>query len=783
VSLGRLLILAQAFAGLLDAQGIITTVAGNGTFGSNGDGGLATSAELQIIDGVAVDNAGNIYIADSGRIRKVNLQGTITTIAGTGAFGFNGDGGPAVNAQLAGTAGVAVDSSGNVYIADIGNHRIRMVNPAGIISTVAGNGNQGFSGDGGPATSAQLTQPADVAVDGIGNLYIADGTRIRKVNVAGIITTIAGNGTMGFSGDGGPARAAQLVSPRRVAADSSGNVYIADSNRVRKVTAAGGITTLAGDGSPSFGGDGGPANSAQINAPSGLGIDGAGNLYIADFFDNRIRKVSPSGIIATIAGSGVMGFSGDGGPAVRAQMNNPSAVAVSRSGESYIADRGNARIRKVTAAAADIVLTITSGDKQIAQASQAFPLPLVVRTVDSQGNPVAGAIVSWTVVSGVATLSSAFATTDSNGQASITVVAGTSGPIGIAAIAGGLSVTFSLSPAPNCTPAKLLITSGLGGLTFASGFPVAVTVRVADDCGTAQNLGMVTANISNGDTPVILTPAGGGNWTGTWTPLHLQPQVTLTVSASASQSSGVVLFGSASFTVMLVAKNGPPLIRSINTAFGSPDISQNDYIEIHGTNLSQGILGPSPLLPQLDGVTVTVNGNQALLYYVSPIQINALTPLDSTTGLALVVVTVNGATAGFTVNLRPVTPAFLKFDIAGHVTATHADGKFVGPPPLGPGFTPVAPGEEFVIYAVGFGLPSTPVAAGSLTQFGQLPVLPVCTIGSVPVNVVFAGLNGFAGLYQINLIVPMGAVNGDNPVSCTYGGQMTPPGTVLSVQR
>jgi sugar lactone lactonase YvrE len=233
---------------------------------------------------VAVDSVGNVYIADLGnkRIRKVS-GGTITTIAGNGAAGFSGDGGPATSASLSAPYGVALDSTGSLYTADNDNNRIRKVS-GGTITTVAGNGNLGFSGDGGPATSASLAQPEGLAVDSSGNLYIADtrNHRIRKLS-GGTITTIAGNGTPGFSGDGGPATSASLYNPGGVAVDSAGNLYIADSNnnRIRKVS-GGTITTVAGNGNAGFSGDGGPATSASLNYPIGIAVDSAGDLYTAD---------------------------------------------------------------------------------------------------------------------------------------------------------------------------------------------------------------------------------------------------------------------------------------------------------------------------------------------------------------------------------------------------------------------------------------------------------------------------------------------------------------------
>jgi len=335
-------------------------VAGNGTDGFSGDGGPATSALLSFPHGAAVDSEGNLFIADQNnhRIRKVDAStGVISTVAGNGIFGFNGDGGPATLARLDGPVGVAVDNEGNLFIADINNHRIRKVDAStGVISTVAGNGARGFSGDGGPAISAQLHAPYDVAFDSSGNLFIADmsNNRIRKVDATtGIISTVAGNGIDGFSGDGGLATQASLDRPFGVAVDSSGTLFIADTDnhRVRKVDATTGIiSTVAGDGTFGFSGDGSPATLARLNSPSEVAFDSSGNLFISDWGNDRIRKVDAStGVISTVAGDGTASFGGDGGPATLASLNLPSGLAFDSEGTLFIADQLNHRIRKVEA--------------------------------------------------------------------------------------------------------------------------------------------------------------------------------------------------------------------------------------------------------------------------------------------------------------------------------------------------------------------------------------------------------------------------------------------------
>ena len=331
------------------ANGTISTVAGNGSPGYSGDGGAATSAEIMNPAGVAVDSAGNLYIADASnyRIRKVAANGVISTVAGNGNPGYSGDGGPATSATMMHPAAVAVDVAGNLYIADSGNSSIRKVAVSDTISTVAGGGiagysggsSGGYSGDGGPATDASLDYPSGVATDLAGNLYIADtyNQRIRKVAVDGTISLVAGNGNAGYSGDGAAASNATLYYPAGVTVDSAGALYIADSanHRVRKVAASGVISTVAGNGSPGYSGDGGPATMAMLMHPAGVAVDAAGNLYIADSSNNRVREVAADGTISTVAGDGARNVS----------LYDPSSVALDPAGNLFIADAYNQLIR------------------------------------------------------------------------------------------------------------------------------------------------------------------------------------------------------------------------------------------------------------------------------------------------------------------------------------------------------------------------------------------------------------------------------------------------------
>jgi len=392
----------------VNPSGAISTFAGTGICGYSGDGGPAAAAMMSGPEGLAIDHLGNLFFSDPGnhRIRKITPAGTITTVAGNGISGYSGDGGPATQASLSGPVAISIDPAGKMYISDSSFFVIRMVDAAGIIHTVAGNGTFGFSGDGGPATSAQLAGATGVAADGSGNFYIADNGnfRIRKVDSSGTITTWAGgastlnsgsggpatgaglgqtygvllsggklyistvgniwsmnqstqiinliagnaNGSVGFSGDGNPALSTSLSYPWSMAVDRTGNLLVADSNnnRIRRINSSQIVSTIAGG----YLGDGGPATAASLSLAflgGQTATDAAGNLYIADINANRVRKVSPTGKITTIAGTGMTGYSGDGGPATAATLNTPFTVVVDIAGNVFIGDTGNGVIRKV----------------------------------------------------------------------------------------------------------------------------------------------------------------------------------------------------------------------------------------------------------------------------------------------------------------------------------------------------------------------------------------------------------------------------------------------------
>lgn len=345
----------------IPTNGIILSVAGKAAGSYSGDGGQATNANLNNPFCVVADSAGNFFIGDANnnRIRKVSTNGIITTVAGGGASGI-GDGGPATNATLNYPNGVAVDASGNIFFNEVFNYRVRKVGTNGIITTVAGNGTASYSGDGGAATNASLNLINGVAVDSAGNLFIADwgNNRVRKVNTNGIITTVAGGGAGGGTdglGDGGSATNATLHGPVGLSVDAKGNLFIGDTvnERIREVSTNGIITTVAGGGTIGVGGDigdGGAATNATFVNLNGVAVDAFGNLFIAESGRNRIREVYVNGMITTVAGGGAGGGTdgiGDGGVATNATTSGPGGIGLDGSGNLLIADSGNNRIRRV----------------------------------------------------------------------------------------------------------------------------------------------------------------------------------------------------------------------------------------------------------------------------------------------------------------------------------------------------------------------------------------------------------------------------------------------------
>lgn len=340
---------------MLRAQ-VIVTVAGTGTAGYNGTGFAATATQLNAPYGVATDNDGNLYICDAlnYRIRKMSPSRILTTIAGNGTYGYSGDGGSAWAAMITSCNFIAIDNKRSVYIAD--EHRIRKITSAGIITTIAGTGVAGFNGDGIAATSAMLNRPHGLAVDSIGNVFIVDrhNYRIRMVDTFGVISTVVGNGSQGFSADGTHIDTAKLDSISSICLDKAGTLYFLANSRIRSITASSTLQTVAGNGINGYGGDGGPATAAMIGGGP-IANDTSGNIYLSEGSYDRVRKVSTDGIITTIAGNGMGGYSGDGGNPLLAQLYSPQGIAVSKTGDVYIGDVGNNAVRKVTSQLIDKV--------------------------------------------------------------------------------------------------------------------------------------------------------------------------------------------------------------------------------------------------------------------------------------------------------------------------------------------------------------------------------------------------------------------------------------------
>ncbi len=544
------------------ALGDIVTLAGGG--------GASTS--LNLPGGVTVDSAGNIYIADSNnyRVQKIYVAtGTRTTVAGwnNGTKGYSGDNGAATSALLSGPAGIALDRAGNLYIADQGNNCIRKVDTyTGIITTVAGNGVAGYSGDNGAATAANLNLPGGVAVDSAGNIFIADSSnnRIRKVSINGYITTVAGNGIVGYFGDNGNAATASLNHPKSVAVDSLDNLYIADSNnqRIRKVSAGNEITTVAGNGTYGYSGDNGAAASASLSGPSGVAVDRAGNLYIADTHSNRIRKVTiGTGIITTVAGNGIAEYTGDNGSAILAGLSGPVGVTVDNAGTIYIADRVNNRIRKVVENIIPVVTASPNGGAlTLAQTVilAADKPSTIYYTTDGTDPTISGTRQSF-ATTGQLTINTTstlkFYAVDNDGIMSLVatqnypIITVPGAPRFVSAIAGNAQATvYFTAPVSNGGSAvtSYTVTSSSGNLT-ATGNTSPITVTGLNN-GTIYMFYVVATNLAgSGETwfSNSVTPVSPDNTPPTLVMSTLingarTNNATLNISGTVTDLSGVV---------------------------------------------------------------------------------------------------------------------------------------------------------------------------------------------------------------------------------------------------
>jgi uncharacterized protein (TIGR03437 family) len=785
-------LLASACISAADAQPasyVIQTVAGTD---NTGDGGQARSAALSQPEGIAVDLAGNVYVADAAvhRVRKIAPDGSIQTVAGTGVAGFAGDGGPATAALLNQPYGLAMDRAGNLYIADLGNARVRKVAIDGTIQTVAGGGTLPASstGLGGPATSAKLSQPRNVALDTADSLYISDfgANQLYQVTSSGILSLIAGSGVAGFTGVGTSALLADLDAPAGLTLDPDGAIYFADSGNnfvrkvyngviltvfhtpgptglalgnngamyvaaasyfgtvsaqiagiasardvtldtagdvyftsgvfVMKIPIGGGVITIGGSGAaPDFSGDGGAATSAQLNSPSGIAVDSAGNWYIADTANNRIRKVTPKGVISTVAGTGAP-----------AKLNGPRGVAIDSSSNLYLADTGNNVVRKITPAGVSTsidsqlnnpvsvavdntgsVYVADSGNNRIVRVTPAgtastfakIDSPLAV-AVDAAGNVVvADATQIWTVASD-GTLTSLITGLSSPGA----MVFASDGSLMIADT--GANVIRQLS-----TTGVLTVTAGVGTAGFSGDGGPALSAQLNSPSGIAIGL--------NG---TILIADSGSNRIRSLSP-----------SAVASETATVAVVNAASLATGAIAPG--------------------EIISIFGAEFDK------------TKTQLLFDGQAAKLFYTSATQINALAPaglaVNSTTKMSIIV----DGTA-ITSSLVPVVAAAPGiFTIAGgtdQAAATNQDGTLNSPA------NPAARGSVVSLYATGQGSSSNKL---TLTIAGYNA--PLLYAGPAP---------GFPGLMQINVQIPSGFLPpGIQQVQLSVGGVASQAGVTLAI--
>jgi len=804
--------------------GIITTFAGDGTISPGGgpsaygDGGPATSAQLHLPMGVAVDTNFNVYIADTGdnTIREVTTDGNIATIAGDSFPSYQGDAGLAIKAELHSPEDVAVDSSGNIYVADTANAYIRKITTDGNINFIAGDGSIGYTGDAGAATSAGLVAPFALALDSSGNVYFAENgdSRIRKIDAKSLdISTVAGNGTPGFAGDGSDPTKAELNYPTGVAVDSSGNLYIADSLncRIRKV-ASGNISTFAGNGTLSYSGDGGAAIQAQLNAPQGVAVDTNFNVYIADTLNNVVRKISTNGTISNYAGNGGAGSSGDGSAATSAQLHGPQGLALDASGNLYIADTMNAKVRKVSAGG--VITTVAgsgtpgSGGDGSAAASAQLNLPIGV-AVDSSGN-VYIADFGNSRVRKVAASGGAIGTVAGNGSAGysgdggLAVKAQLNGPQGVAVdAAGNLYIADTENNAiREVTPAGLIATvagdglagySGDGGQATSAqvGNPVGVAVDAAGNIFTVDASNRVRQVYPNG---LIATIAGNGS-------RGYSGDGGLATQAQLNSPSAIALGSNGNLYVADMANNAVRLLQYAGNGLGigavtnaassvSGPVAPGEVVVLYGSGLGPAQLTQSRIDPtsglvgtSLAGTSVIFGGKPAPVLYTWATQVAAVVPYSIAGANVQVFVQYQGqSSAPVTVPVAAVAPALFTADSSGkgQAAASNQDGTVNG------AAHPAKVGSYISLWLTGAGQTNP---AGVDGQPGAAPLpQPVAavsvTIGGQSVTPQYAGQapTAVAGVMQINAQIPSGTQAGNAvPVVVQVGGVSTQAGVTIAV--
>ena len=755
-----------------------------------GDGGYATAAILSQAEGVAVDTRGNIYVADAddSRIRRITPDGRIQTVAGTGLSGFSGDGGPATLAQLSHPYGVAVDAAGNLYIADLGNSCVRKVALDGIISTIApthgtklmsprnvaidadgtlyvsdfgghqvyrlstngamtvfaGTGKAGVSGDGGPAALAQLNSPAGLTLDSSGALYIADSgnNRIRKVlrgNISGVLNVEAPTGlSVGAGGALYIAGAHYLgtifsaigsTGARDVAVDVSGNVYFSTGQLLQRMTSKGAISIIAGTGaSRYYGGDGGPAAAGRLHAPAALVADESGTWYVADSANHRIRKIAPSGIITTIAGTGEAGSNGDGGAALLGQLNSPRGLAFDAMHNLLIADSGNGRIRKLT------------------------PAGTITTVVDQLNDPEAIALdANGSLFIAEAGKNRVLKLTTSG---IVSTAAAVQNPAGLAFDRAGNLLIAASTGVVRLTDAGVLV-------TIASGLnaPRGLAVTAGGDLIVAESGGHRIWQVDASGVPGVIVGTGTAGFGGDGGPAN---------AAELSSPSGIAIDSAG---IIWIADSGNNRIRSL-TSSGAVADPIAALTVVNSATLKPGPIAPGEIITVYgtgfdpSTVQVSFDGKPATIFFVNSTQINLLAPFDltpnATTGLDI---SGNGAVlASTSATVAGAAPGI--FTVGGGIgqaAATNEDGS------LNTVTNPAARGSIVTLYATGG---------------GQNLSMVTLTIGNVAAELLYAGpAPGFAGLMQINARVPAELTQGGSlPVVLSVGAVTSQPGVTVAVR-
>jgi uncharacterized protein (TIGR03437 family) len=838
----------------IDTKGIITTIAGTGVAGYAGDGGAATAAQINLPYGLAADLTGNVYIADLGnnRVRRIAPDGSITTAAGTGLQGSLGDGGLAANAQLNTPRNVAVDAAGNLYIAEFDGHRIRKVTPDGKIATVAGTGVAGFFGDGGLAINAQLAYPAGLTVDRSGNLYVADSQnqRIRKIVPGAIISSVlggsttitlltpvavaldaagdiyvadstgivreytaagawnieAGTGAAGFAGDGGPASKALLTNPRDLAINLAGDLLIADGVRIREVDLAGIIETIAGDGYLHAVGDGGLASMAILNQPLSVALDRLGNLYIADSQTQRIRQVASSGIIQTFAGTGAAGYSSDNIPAVSAPLYSPMGVMTDAYGDVYIADTYNHRIREVVG---NGFISTFAGTGTGGSGPQNLP------PAQTQLRGPRGICSSLTgVIYIVDTSNSRMLRVPPGGLVELVAGNGTAGLAGD----GGPGLTAELNQPAACavdSAGNLFIADTLNHrIAKINAAGIISTVAGTGQAGvSADGVAAIAANLN---TPRGLAVDGNGDIfiadTGNNLIRQVMPDGTiytiagqtaggfggdggLALSALLNAPAGIVEDGSGALyfadtnnnrvrrLVPQAAAPAPPpvvalpTVTAVNAAsLAAGAIAPGEILTIYGSGIgpqqgAAGVFSASGLLANLlGGAEVLFDGLPAPLFYAQAGQINVQAPYTiAQQATTSVQVQYQGlAVAVAILQVTAAAPAVFP-------TILNQDGS------LNSAANPAAQGSIITFFGTGEGVTNGANIAGQMAAapYARPQLAVAATVGGGAAALLYAGAApGLVGMLQVDAQLPAGIAPGSVTLQLTVGTASAPPVTI-----